>query len=166
VDADPHLSRLRGLLRFGNSPGLLDWLDSGVCPELHNWPEENFKFLSAGTRSLPGRELLNEERLQMVLRSLRADFDYVVIDSPPLPTVSDGLILGSFADLILSVISISHTSRRALNIHNELIDTLNRPHGIIINEVEPEYYGGNDAYFLSETTRRDKFTGWFKLDQG
>lgn len=165
VDADPYLSRLRSLLRFGDMPGLLDWLDSGICPGLHNWPEENFKFLPAGTRSLPARELLNEERLQAVLKQLRVDFDYVVIDSPPLPTVSDGLILGGFADIILSVISISHTSRRALNIHNELIDTLNRPHGIIINEAEPDYYGGNDAYFLSQTTRRDKFTGWFKINQ-
>jgi uncharacterized protein involved in exopolysaccharide biosynthesis/Mrp family chromosome partitioning ATPase len=165
VDGDLHLSRLRGLLRFGDSPGLLDWLHSGIRPELHNWPQENFKFLSAGTRSLPGRELLNEERLQAVLSSLRADFDYVIIDSPPLPAVSDGLILGGLADLILSVISISHTSRMSLNLHNELIDTLNRPHGIIINEVEPEYYGGNDTYFLSETARRDKFAGWFKLDQ-
>lgn len=166
MDADVHLSRLRGLLRFGESPGLLDWLDNGSRPELHNWPEENFKFLSAGTRSLSGRELLNEERLEVVLRDLRANFDYIIIDSPPLPTMSDGLILGGFADLILSVISVSRTSRRSLNIHNELIDTLNRPHGIIINAVEPEYYGGGDAYFLSDTARRDKFAGWFKLDQG
>jgi len=166
VDADLHLSRLRGLLRFGDGPGLLDWLDSGVCPEFHNWPNENFKFLSAGTTSLPDRELLNEERLQTVVSSLRENFDYVIIDSPPLPTVSDGLILGGFADLILSVISISHTSRRSLNIHNELIETLNRPHGIIINEVEPEHYGGSDAYFLPQTVRREKFAGWFNVDQG
>lgn len=165
VDADTHLSRLRGLLRFGDRPGLLDWLDSGIRPDLYDWPNEQFKFLSTGSRSLPSRELLNEERLQTVLSDLRHEFDYVIIDSPPLPTVSDGLILGGFADLILSVISVSNTSRRALNIHNELIDTLNRPHGIIINAVEPEYYGGKDAYFLSETTRRDKFAGWFRLDR-
>jgi uncharacterized protein involved in exopolysaccharide biosynthesis/Mrp family chromosome partitioning ATPase len=165
MDADVHLSRLRGLLRFGDAPGLVDWLNSGVRPELHNWPNENFQFLPAGSKTLPNRELLDEERLQGIFWSLRGDFDYIIVDSPPLPTVSDGLVLGGFADLILSVISVSHTSKRALNIHNELIDTLNRPHGIIINEVEPEYYGGRDAYFLSKTARRDKFAGWFKLDQ-
>ncbi|MDD2878440.1 MAG: hypothetical protein PHT60_14395, partial [Acidiphilium sp.] len=39
-----------------------------------------------------------------------------------------------------SVISVSHTSRRAFNLHNELIAALGRPHGIIINEVESLYY--------------------------
>ncbi|WP_183267055.1 GumC family protein [Acidocella aromatica] len=165
VDGDVHLSRLRSLLRFGNDHGLVDWLASGIRPELHNWPHQNFKFLPAGAKSLLGHELLNEERLHTIFWSLRADFDYVIIDSPPLPTVSDGLILGSFADLILSVVSVSHTSRRALNVHNELIDTLKRPHGIIINEVEPEIYGGNDTSFFSETMRREKCAGWFTFEQ-
>jgi uncharacterized protein involved in exopolysaccharide biosynthesis/Mrp family chromosome partitioning ATPase len=164
VDGDLHLSRLRGLIRFGDAPGLLDWLHDDVRPELHPWPNEDFMFLPAGTKTLTNQELLDEERLKNVFSRLREEFDYVILDSPPLPTVSDGLILGGFADLILSVISVSHTSRRALNIHNELIDTLNRPHGVIINEVEPEYhYGKRDAYFLAETERRDKFAGWFKL---
>jgi hypothetical protein len=71
-----------------------------------------------------------------------------VLDCPPLPTVSDGMTLGVFADLILSVISVSHTPKQTLKTHNELIDALQRPHGIIINEVINEYQDESDAYFL------------------
>lgn len=165
VDGDLHRSRLQQLFRFGSGPGLVEWLVTGIRPEIHNWPHEDFKIISAGTKRLPSRELLKEERLLSIFWKLRTEFDYVILDSPPLPTVSDGLILGGFADLILSVVSVSRSSRRALNIHNELIDTLNRPHGIIINEVEPEHYGGNDDYFLSATIHRDRVAGWFRLDR-
>ena len=39
VDGDLHLSRLRGLFRFGEGPGLVDWLATGIRPEIHDWPQ-------------------------------------------------------------------------------------------------------------------------------
>jgi hypothetical protein len=72
------------------------------------------------------------------------------------------MIFGSFADLILTVVSVSHTPKRTLSIHNELIETLDRPHGIIINEVEGQVMGEGDAYFMTETTRGTKIAGWLR----
>jgi tyrosine-protein kinase Etk/Wzc len=162
VDGDIHLSRLKGLLKVNSARGLTDWLATQIRPPLENWPDEDFKLLLAGNMPLSSKERLNEEALENVFSSLSTEFEYIVVDSPPLPTVSDGMTLGVFSDLILSVVSVSHTPRRTLSIHNELIDTLDRPHGIIINEVEPQYYGGSDAYFVSESVRERKFAGWFK----
>ena len=162
VDGDLHLSRLQGLLKTDTTPGLTDWLATNIRPPMENWPEERFKVLPSGTASFSGREQLNETALETVFASLKEDFDYIIVDSPPLPTVSDGMIFGVFADLILSVISVSHTSRRTLNIHNELIESLDRPHGIIINEVDAPNHGNSDAYFLGDAVRRGKFTGFFK----
>ena len=164
VDGDLHLSRIRGMLSLGGTPGLTDWLATNTRPPIQNWPNEKFKVLPAGTTLFSHRDRLREDRLASIITNLSDEFEYIILDSPPLPTVSDGLILGTFADLILSVISVSHTPRRTLNLHNELIDTLERPHGIIINEVEAEHYGENDAYFLGDPVRRAKFTGWFKRE--
>jgi uncharacterized protein involved in exopolysaccharide biosynthesis/Mrp family chromosome partitioning ATPase len=162
VDGDVHLSRIRGLLNFASTPGLTDWLATNKKPHINNWPNEDFKILPAGTSSFLRKERLNEHALTEIFEALSAEFEYIIVDSPPLPTVSDGLTFGIFADLILSVVSVSHTPRRTLNVHNELIDTLERPHGIIINEVEAQSYGSNDAYFLGDTARRARFAGWFK----
>jgi tyrosine-protein kinase Etk/Wzc len=162
VDGDLHLSRIRGLLNFGSTPGLTDWLATNIRPPINNWPNESFKILPTGTSSFSRKEHLNEDALRAIFNNLSAEFDYIILDSPPLPTVSDGLTLGIFANLILSVVSVSHTPRRTLNVHNELIDTLNRPHGIIINEVEAQHYGTSDAYFLGDTARRPRFAGWFR----
>jgi Mrp family chromosome partitioning ATPase len=148
VDADLHLSRLRRILKTETKPGLTDWLMTGQKPEIEKWPGELFDVLPVGMSLLPGRDRLDDKALAAIIENLRADYEFLVLDCPPLPTVSDGMTLGVFADLILSVISVSHTPKQTLKTHNELIDALQRPHGIIINEVINEYQDESDAYFL------------------
>ncbi len=162
VDGDLHLSRLHELLKLKSTVGLTDCLEtSGELP-IQDCPDETFKVLSAGSAPLHGKQHFNEKTMAPVFASLSGKFDYVIVDTPPLPSVSDGMIFGSFADLILSVVSVSHTPRRTLNIHNELIATLDRPHGIIINETEAQIMGEGDAYFMNETGSGLKISGWLK----
>ena len=81
---------------------------------------------------LPNRP--NEIVLKNLFVSLRKNFDFIILDSPPLPGFADGMTLGIFSDVILSVVSLSKTSRRSFANHTQLIATLNRNHGIIINQ--------------------------------
>jgi tyrosine-protein kinase Etk/Wzc len=76
---------------------------------------------------------MSEEVLTERFATMREAYEFIIVDSPPLPSVADGMTLGVFADLILSVVSVSHTSRRAFAAHNELLSVLRRPHGIVIN---------------------------------
>jgi Mrp family chromosome partitioning ATPase len=163
VDGDLHLSRLKALQPHTH-PGLIGWMQTGKRPEIDFWPGEKFKLLAAGAAEEAGSINLDGERLGAIFTELKSQFDFIVIDSPPLPTVSDGLLLGEFADLILSVVSVSNTTKRSFATHNELIETLDRPHGIIINGVENESYEGKDAYFLNDAISPKKFIGRFKMN--
>ncbi len=160
VDGDLHLGRLQALLNLGVSRGLTDWLSTGVRPAMPRWPGQNFSVLPAGLSRRAGREQLNKGMLSKIFSTLSEEFDYIIIDSPPLPTVSDGMTFAAFADLILSVVSVSRTPRRMLKLHNDLIDSMGRPHGIVINEVESRQYDDSDAYFLADTVRRARISGW------
>ena len=162
MDGDLHLSRLHELLKLKSTVGLTDCLETSAELPIQDCPEENFKVLASGSAPLHGKQHFNEKTLAPVFANLSGKFDYVIVDSPPLPTVSDAMIFGSFADLILTVVSVSHTPKRTLNIHNELVETLDRPHGIIINEVEGRVMGEGDAYFMTEATRGGKIAGWLK----
>src|ERR1700722_5364107 len=162
MDGDLHLSRLQELLNLNSTIGLTDCLETSTDLPIQDCPNENFKVLAAGSAPLHGKQHFNEKTLAPVFATLSGQFDYVIVDSPPLPTVSDGMIFGSFADLILTVVSVSHTPKRTLSIHNELVETLDRPHGIIINEVEGQVMGEGDAYFMTETARGAKIAGWLK----
>jgi capsular exopolysaccharide synthesis family protein len=146
VDADLHHGRIHELLHCGPSAGLTEWLVTMNKPQINEVPGQRFMMLAAGLLPPNASELLSEPYLSNIISNLRAEFDYVVIDSPPLPAVADGMVLGEQADLILSVVMIEHTGRRALAMHNELLSKLDCRHGIIINGVEDESYGYGYGY--------------------
>ncbi len=164
LNCDIYASRLQNLVNFAGLPGLTDWVRTGVRPELQPWPGGNFQVLTAGCAWSVYRARLDEPTLANIIKTLAAEFDYLILDSPPLPIVSDGLLLGSFADLILSVVNVSHTMRRAFELHKELIETLDKPHGLIINGADVASYGHTDTYFLGTMRRRPLFTNWFRIN--
>ena len=163
MNCDIYARRPHGLASFVGLHGLTDWVRTGIRPQLAYWPGGGFRVLPAGTTKPHRGARLDEAALAGIIDILSNEFDYLILDSPPLPIVSDGLLLGSFADLILSVVNVSHTMRRAFELHNELIEALDKPHGLVINGADIASYGDADAYFLG-TVRRPKFTGWFQID--
>ena len=67
---------------------------------------------------------------------LRETFDVVVIDSPPLLPVADGLILSKTTDATLLVAASGGTDKGALQRAAELLAQVNARHvGIVLNEV-------------------------------
>lgn len=162
LDCDFHLSRLKKLKEFSKAPGLTDWLATGERPQLQHWPDEAFWIVPAGSPLKRGVRL-DDSSFSEILDQLKSEFDYIVMDSPPLPIVSDGLVLSDLADVILSVISVKNTARRAFDYHSELLAGVGRPHGLIINGAEGENYAETDAYFLGVGKRRKRITDWFNV---
>jgi Mrp family chromosome partitioning ATPase len=131
---------------------------------LNQSPEDKFQVLLLSKLASPGADVptgpvsapVNEAVLKKILAELRARFEFIILDSPPLPSVADGMTLGLFADLILSVVSVARTNRRSFERHCNFLELLNRPHGIVINYVELQKdYRGSTRFDLS---RRDEDT--------
>jgi capsular exopolysaccharide synthesis family protein len=141
VDADLHVGRLHEALRVDPSHGLTQWLTTHAKPWFQSVPGQRFMLLPAGVLPPNPSELLNDPFFADIMATLRAEFEYVIIDSPPLPAVSDGIALGQQADIILSVVMIEHTIRRAFAVHSEMLSALDRRQGIIINGVAANSYG-------------------------
>jgi hypothetical protein len=76
-----------------------------------------------------------------IFNMLREEFDYIVVESPPLPLISDSLTLGKHADFLLSIARVRHTPRRGFHLHHEMLNLLERPHGMVINAVASGGYG-------------------------
>ncbi|MBU6448396.1 MAG: hypothetical protein KGQ26_02105 [Rhodospirillales bacterium] len=164
LNCDIYVNRLENAVNFSGLPGLTDWMHSNKRPAFQRWPDANFQVLPAGVFRPERRTTFDEIALTSIIEKLSAEFDYLIFDSPPLPIVSDGLLLGSFADLILSVVNVSHTMRRSFELHNELINTLKKPHGLIINGTDIANYGNSQTYFHDATRRRPKFNAWFHIN--
>ena len=97
-------------------------------------------------------EMLSSGAMEAVLKRCTELYDYIVIDSPPILSVTDGVILARQADAVVLVVrhgkSSKHVVRRARDI---LLRSGAGITGIVLNAVDlnsPEYYGyyGYSAY--------------------
>lgn len=136
VDADFHAGCLHEPLKLPRGPGFSEWLIEGKRPQLLTAPNESFQVLPTGAYPKSPNELLNSKRPDLIFQILREEFDFIIVDSPPLPTYSDTLPLARQADIILSVVSIGHTSRGTFASHCEMIEGLDALTGIVINNAD------------------------------
>jgi len=75
--------------------------------------QENLWLLSSGTLAVDSPNLLASEQLRARIDELRQQFDFVIIDSPPLNRYSDAVVLGQLSDGLVLVIEANSTRREA-----------------------------------------------------
>lgn len=119
VDADLRKARSSYDTELADGRGLQDILrDEATFDETVQYmplPASLFAVVSSGGSGPP--ELLTSGRMQAFLEHVRAHFDYVLIDAPSFPFVSDALILSLHVDQVLSVIRLDHTARSVTDEH-------------------------------------------------
>jgi capsular exopolysaccharide synthesis family protein len=74
---------------------------------------DNLWLLSCGSHAAGSLSLLNSDKMKVRVAELRKEFDYVLIDSPPLNTFSDGLAVGQLSDGLVLVLEANSTRREA-----------------------------------------------------
>ena len=74
---------------------------------------DNLWLLSSGALAADSAKLLNSERLKTRLAELRKEFDFVLIDAPPLTRYSDAIGLGQMTDGLILVLEANSTRREA-----------------------------------------------------
>lgn len=72
--------------------------------------------LPAGVEPPNAAELLASNHMRALMAKLRHDFDYVVIDSPPMLLVADSILLSQYADGIIVVTRAGRTTYRQLRL--------------------------------------------------
>jgi tyrosine-protein kinase Etk/Wzc len=103
---------------------------------------DNLYLLTSGTIPPNPSELLNSERMKEFVHLLEREYDYVIIDSPPVRAVADPVILSTLVDCVIYVADIVKTKKPDIRYGLETLSDAN-PHniGIICNLIEPQYGG-------------------------
>jgi Mrp family chromosome partitioning ATPase len=76
--------------------------------------ERTFAYLPSGPRPHNPSELLESAQMADVMDQLESDFDFVIIDSPPLPILSDALPLVNRVSGVLAVSALGSSERDAI----------------------------------------------------
>ena len=153
IEADVRRASLKRYLSFDDKePGLSSILleDMTIQQVIKKDLFPNLDFISAGPRVKNPGDMLSTDKVKNLIDALAKEYDYVLIDSPPLLPVNDARALSLAADLILFVVRQDMVSsseiREALEIFNRggsEVDGLIF-HGYIPSRVRYGYnYGAN-----------------------
>lgn len=92
-------------------------------------------------------ELLNHERMQIVLRVLKERFDYVILDAPPVTLVTDAAVLSKIADGVLLVIRSQHASAKTVSLAKQRLEDVNaKILGTVITRFDVKKSGWRSGY--------------------
>ncbi len=95
----------------------------------------NMWVLSAGSLAADSHGLLNSDRLKPRFDELRSEFDFVLVDAPPLTRYSDAVALGKVADGLVIIVEANSTRRDAtLRVTHNLQAAHVRVLGAVLNK--------------------------------
>ena len=109
---------------------------------------KGMEVLTSGPLPPNPAELLGSPAMRALLAEAAGKYDRVVIDSPPIVTVTDPCILAPLVDAVLLVIAHGSTSARLIRRAREAMDAVGaRVSGAVVNNAAPRrgFYG--DPYY-------------------
>lgn len=158
IDADMRKGYLDELFSICPEKGLSDILEGRLSPgqAVQETEIPNLSFIGHGPLPENPSELLLDGRLATLLSRARQRYDYVVIDTPPVLSVTDANIVGQQAGTTLLVARYNATSARELDISaNRLAQSNIKVSGVILNGMRSEGHSGY-GYYAAYTRKADK----------
>ncbi len=123
IDADLRKPRLHVVFEKERTPGLVDYLFGEVSFEkvLKATSIKNLSLITAGTIVHNPSEVLDSPQMEDLIAKVRNEFDYVIIDSPPIVAVTDAEILARKVDGSILVVTFKKTDKDLLERATHLI---------------------------------------------
>ena len=145
---------------YDNNSGLSVYLSNKIQEKekiIFDSQVENLHFIPSGPIPPNPAELVGSEKMISLLSELRQEYDYIIIDSPPIFIVADAMPLMNIVDLNLYITRYSYTQKELLNFINNFYEkgTLKNL-SIILNDVDfSKSNGYNYAYDYEYYTSYD-----------
>ena len=158
IDSDLRRPSVHLRFRIANKVGLTSVLTGKAGPEEAIVPVTalpSLHILPAGPIAPMPAELLGSLQMQRLVEGLRANYDFILIDTPPVLTVTDAAVLVSVSDGVVLVLRYGQATRNVVARASEIL-LRSGAHllGVVLNAVDlqssdyAEYYGRayNDYY--------------------
>ena len=154
IDADLRKPRLHRLIKAKNVRGLTSVVlgERAASEVIHAVPEvPNLELITSGPLPPNPPELFGKMTFHRLLEEARETYDWVLLDTPPVASVTDPVICAGSSDLTLLVVQYGSTRRQVVR---EAIRLLSRTGvriaGTLLNKIDIErdhyYYAGYYSY--------------------
>ncbi|MCA4797988.1 polysaccharide biosynthesis tyrosine autokinase [Acinetobacter towneri] len=153
IDADLRRGYMHKYFNYDPKPGLTEYLNGQqeLGSVVRNTEVENLSFISRGKSPANPSELLSTQKFADMLTHLSSQFDHILIDTPPVLAVTDGIIISQYAGVNLVVARYAKTQMKELELTvNRFEQAGVKVNGFILNDIQREAggygYGYNYAY--------------------
>jgi capsular exopolysaccharide synthesis family protein len=151
IDSDLRRPSVHRQFRMGKGLGLSSVLSGKAVHQeaITEWSElPNLHVLPSGPVPPLPSELLGSTEMENLISDLRARYDFIVLDTPPVLTVTDASLLGRLSDATVIIIRYGRAPRQVVQRSIDLLDR-SGAHllGVVLNFVDfrspeySEYYG-------------------------
>ena len=150
VGADLRKPKLYLTFSEDNKIGLSTYLSGNSTKKdiIQKTKIENLDYISSGPVPPNPAELIGKDLMKDLILGLRKEYDYVIIDTPPMFIVSDSLPIMNLVDLNIYVFRQNYTKSGLLNYVNNFYDNEKLKNlSILLNDVDfSSRYGYNYGY--------------------
>ena len=152
IDGDMRRPSIYEIVGTEKEPGLSDLLSgNGDVSEVHGVLHENLSVLVSGHIPPNPSELIGSRKMEVLLNELKEKYDYILIDLPPVLSVSDPVAISKYLSGMIIVVRHDKTSRRDLAETLRQLEFANtKILGFVYNRVgqqnKKKYSKGNTKY--------------------
>ena len=150
IDCDMRNPTVHKNFNLSNKIGLSSCISMGtaVADAVQATGIEGLDALTAGVIPPNPSELLGSEQMKNLLQRAKEQYDYVLIDTPPVMPVTDALIVSRFVDgMILVIASAEVKVEMAREVKNQLVNAGANILGVVLNKVRSEHHGYGYGYY-------------------
>jgi capsular exopolysaccharide synthesis family protein len=158
IDADMRRPRLQSIFAMQGHKGLSSILSSDVSEDemlsmISTDEASGLSVLTSGPIPPNPAELLGSDQMRRLLATLQASYSHVVVDSPPVSSFTDGVLISTMVDGVLLVVHGGRSSRHIVRRSKQLLNDVGaKIFGVVLNNVnlQSHDYYYYQTYYRSE----------------
>ncbi|MBB4200298.1 hypothetical protein CCR94_08395 [Rhodoblastus sphagnicola] len=137
IDGDLRHPSVSRYFKLDKAQGLTDYLiGDGAITDIIVYDEDlKLWVLPAGSKTQNPPDLLGSNKLKALMDILRAKFDMVVIDTPPVGPVVDPLIVSQMVDKVVFIVRWASTGREMIAHSIQRLSGNKKVAGLVFNQV-------------------------------
>lgn len=114
IDLDFRKARLHRLFHVENSKGITDYMVGRISKEelYKKTSYENVTLINRGSEIQNTSIILTSDKMKNFFQELRKEFDFVLIDCPPVLLISDYIHISQLSDGVLFLIAYGKTKKK------------------------------------------------------
>lgn len=151
LNLDFRRPQVHNVFGLNNDTGLTKYLisDDGFENYIQHSPTKNLDILVSGPVPPNPDELIESQRMRDLFIELRRNYDFIIVDTPPIGLVGDTFLINKYADCTMYVVRQNYSTKKIFSasisdaVQNEMknINLIYNESNIKRNDINYQFYG-------------------------